>query len=97
MIPTRISLGRVENYGETAIELEVCQRKPNPAPGSADVGPIPTYVSAPVQDNGAWATLLFNVSLLGKPRHPIPRQGLLLPCCAIGPMSPRHAALGAFA
>jgi hypothetical protein len=32
------------------------------------------------------ATLLFNLSLLGKPRHPTPTR-LLMPC-SIGPMSP---------
>ena len=29
--------------------------------------------------------LLFNLSLLGKPRHPSPDR-LLMPCCGIGPV-----------
>ena len=32
--------------------------------------------------------LLLNLWLLGKPRQPHPPTRLLMPCCAIGPMSP---------
>jgi hypothetical protein len=36
---------------------------------------------------------LFNLLPLGKPRQPHPPTRLLMPCCAIGPMSPRHSPL----
>ena len=47
---------------------------------------------------GQWSmtTLPFKLTLLGEPRQPHPPTRLLMPCCALRPMSP-DTALGAFA
>jgi len=57
-----------------------------------------TYTNVSIsRSSGQWmvATLLFNLSLLGKPRHPTPDK--VVDAVFYRPNVPRHSALGEFA